>query len=71
MEFNFKFTQQELQVLVQGLAELPAKVSMGLIDRLQKEVTEQFNKFQNDTKSEHPIDETFHSNGVTEESRSN
>lgn len=40
-EFTFIFTEQELNILVSGLAELPAKVSFDLINKIHKEVKEQ------------------------------
>lgn len=35
MEYDFKFTQQEMQILVMALGELPAKHSLALIAKLQ------------------------------------
>ena len=40
MEYEFKFTQEEAQVLVDGLSELPIKHGIAVLQKLQT----QFNK---------------------------
>ncbi len=35
--YTFKVTEQEANLLIQGLAELPAKVSMNLIAKIQQQ----------------------------------
>ena len=37
MEFTFTVTEQEANLLIQALAELPAKVSMQLLLKLQQQ----------------------------------
>ena len=41
MEYVFTVTDQEAQFIAQGLGELPTKVGMGLLIKLQKQATEQ------------------------------
>lgn len=41
MDYELKLTQAELQVVFQGLGELPLKVSIGLLSKLQILVNEQ------------------------------
>jgi hypothetical protein len=41
MEYTFKFTQQEMQVLIGALQELPAKFSLPLIAKLSQGQQEQ------------------------------
>ena len=40
-KFNFEFNVEEANVLLTGLAELPAKVSMSLIMKIQQAAQEQ------------------------------
>ena len=40
MEYEFKFTQEEAQILVDGLSELPIKQCIAVLQKLQT----QFNK---------------------------
>ena len=40
MEYEFKFTQEEAQILVDGLSELPIKHGIAVLQKLQT----QFNK---------------------------
>ena len=41
MEYNFKVDDKEANLIIQALAELPAKMSMGLIGKLQGQAQEQ------------------------------
>ena len=41
MEFILKLTQDEIQIIAQGLGELPLKFSGPIMVKLQKQVTEQ------------------------------
>ena len=41
MEFTFKFTEQEANLVLQGLGELPAKTSMSIINKIQIQAKEQ------------------------------
>ena len=41
MEYEIKLTQQELQLLFQGLGEIPLKVTLNLFSKLQQQVQEQ------------------------------
>jgi len=47
-EFNFKVTEQEANIIIQGLAELPAKISMGLIGKIQDQAKKQLEKNDED-----------------------
>ena len=40
-EITFKVTPEEANMIVSGLAELPAKFSMGLINKLQMQASQQ------------------------------
>lgn len=46
-EFKYlvEFTQEEVGIILTGIQELPAKISMGLILKIQGEVQEQFRDF--------------------------
>lgn len=44
MEFTFKITEQEANVILAGLQELPAKVANPLTRRLQEQAHEQMPK---------------------------
>ena len=50
MEYEFKFTQEEAQVLVDGLSELPIKQGIAVLQKLQT----QFNK-QKETYEEEEV----------------
>jgi len=39
--FTFTFTEEELNLVFRGLGELPAKLSLELIQKLSKEAQEQ------------------------------
>ena len=52
MEYEFKFTQEEAQVLVDGLSELPIKQGIAVLQKLQA----QFNK-QKETSEEEVLTE--------------
>lgn len=39
MEYTIKLTAQELQAVVQGLGELPLKVSLNLFTKIQQQVS--------------------------------
>ncbi len=40
MDFNFTVNEQEANIILQSLGEVPAKISMGLIAKLQKQASE-------------------------------
>lgn len=40
-EYTLNLTEQELQLVVTGLAELPLKVSLPLVQKIEKEFNEQ------------------------------
>lgn len=46
MELQFTFTEQETNLVLQALAELPAKVSMGLIMGIQAKAQQQIEQAQ-------------------------
>ena len=41
---KFEFTLEEVNMLLQGLGELPAKISLGLIQKIQHTAQEQMNQ---------------------------
>ena len=41
MKIRLEFSLEEINVILQGLGEIPAKLSMNLIQRIQDEATEQ------------------------------
>jgi hypothetical protein len=41
MDFKFEVTEQEANLIIQGLGELPAKISMNLIAKIQTQANEQ------------------------------
>jgi len=41
MDFTFNVTGEEANLLIRALGELPAKISMGLIGKLQQQVQQQ------------------------------
>lgn len=41
MEYTIKLTQQEIQVIQMGLGELPLKLGINLLGKLQREVAKQ------------------------------
>lgn len=41
MEYNFKFSEEQAQILIDGLSELPVKKSLSLIQNIQKQFAEQ------------------------------
>ncbi len=49
-EFNFKVTPEEAQLLINGLGELPAKMSMSLVLKLQQQASEQSQPIQEESK---------------------
>lgn len=51
IELTFKVSLEESNIILSGLQELPAKISMPLIMRLQAEGQKQF---EEQTKSERP-----------------
>lgn len=40
-KFNFIVNENEANIIIQGLGELPAKISMNLIEKLQQQATQQ------------------------------
>lgn len=46
MEFKFEFTEKEINLILTGLAELPAKVSMEMIIKLRNLAQTQLNEFE-------------------------
>jgi hypothetical protein len=38
MEYEIKFTQQEIQTILQGLGELPSKYSFNLLVKIQQQI---------------------------------
>lgn len=51
MKFKTEFTEQEINILVNGLGKLPAEISFNLIDRLKNEFND-FAKKVNEAKLE-------------------
>ena len=49
-EIVFKVTPEEAQILINGLGELPAKVSMALVMKLQHQASEQVQPSQEEPK---------------------
>lgn len=49
-ELTFKVTPEEAQILINGLGELPAKVSMALVMKLQRQASEQAQPSQEELK---------------------
>lgn len=45
--FNFKWTKEEADLVFQGLAELPAKISYNIITKFQQQYTEQVKNSEN------------------------
>ena len=43
MDYTFKVTENEANIIINALAELPAKVSMALIANLQQQANAQLN----------------------------
>jgi len=43
MVFKFEFDDKELQLVLNGLGELPARMSMDLLGKMQKSAQEQYN----------------------------
>jgi hypothetical protein len=41
MDYLIKFSREELQLVINGLGELPAKISINLIQKIQQEVFNQ------------------------------
>jgi hypothetical protein len=46
MEFKFEFTEKEINLILTGLAELPAKMSMEMIMKLKNLAQAQLNEFE-------------------------
>jgi|APGre2960657404_1045060.scaffolds.fasta_scaffold261148_2 hypothetical protein len=46
MDFKFEFTEKEINLILTGLAELPAKVSMEMIIKLRNLAQTQLNEFE-------------------------
>jgi hypothetical protein len=46
MDFKFEFTEKEINIILAGLAELPAKVSMEMIIKLRNLAQTQLNEFE-------------------------
>ncbi len=46
MEFNLKFDEQDIKVLGAALGEMPAKVSMPLIGKINQQIAEQLPKVE-------------------------
>ena len=44
MEYKINVTQQDLQVLFMGLGELPVKIAVNLLGKIQSQVAEQDSK---------------------------
>lgn len=49
--FNFEVTEQEANPIIQGLGGLPAKISMGLIGKLQDQAKMQIEEKDEDNDS--------------------
>ena len=49
---NIELTVDEVNGVLAGLGELPAKVSMGLIQKIQKQAAPQLSEQSNDGESE-------------------
>ena len=45
MDFKFEFTEKEVNLILTGLAELPAKVSMEMIMKIKNLAQTQLNEF--------------------------
>ena len=45
MEYEFKFTQEEAQILVDGLSELPIKQGIAVLQKLQTQFNKQKEKW--------------------------
>jgi hypothetical protein len=41
MDYTITFSKEELQIVMNGLGELPAKVSINIIQKIQQEVYNQ------------------------------
>lgn len=52
MDFTFNFTEQQVNLLLAGLGELPAKLSLSMIQEIHKQVQEQ-------QKQEQPKEEQY------------
>jgi hypothetical protein len=46
MDFKFEFTEKEINLILTGLAELPAKVSMEMIIKIKNLAQTQLNEFE-------------------------
>jgi hypothetical protein len=46
MDFKFEFTEKEVNLILTGLAELPAKVSMEMLIKIKNSAQAQLNEFE-------------------------
>jgi hypothetical protein len=46
MEFKFEFTEKELNLILTGLAELPAKISIEMILKIKQIAKVQIDEFE-------------------------
>lgn len=49
-QFNLEFTEQEVNILVAALGELPAKMSYDLITKIKEHVVSQSNELNKEDK---------------------
>ena len=57
MEYIFTFSEQETNVLLTSLGELPAKVSLHLINRIHAEVNRQNSQLETHPSQDQPPEE--------------
>lgn len=48
MNYKFELTEDEANVVLAGLGELPAKASLSVIQKIQSQATEQLNQDKGD-----------------------
>lgn len=56
MNYSINFTEQELNLVINALAELPAKTSMNLINRIGGDIANINKKEELPVKTEKPVD---------------
>ena len=56
MVFKFEFTEQECNLLLKGLGELPAKESYQMIGKIQQESKEQIQQLAKKQKKDNEIE---------------
>jgi hypothetical protein len=49
LNFDFSFTEQEINLILSGLGKLPAEISLKLILEIQKEASKQIEDSKNNT----------------------